>query len=120
MPHTTTRGAISKEMQQCIKDCLECYATCEATVQHCLEMGGPHAEARHIGLLLDCAEICRTSADLMLRGSEHSGHVCGVCADICRACEESCRRIGDDEQMRKCAEICRRCAESCQRMARAA
>ena len=119
MHHTTKGGAISKEMQQCITDCLDCYANCESTVQHCLELGGPHAEPRHIGLLLDCAEICRTSADLMLRGSEHSGHVCGVCADICQACEASCRRVGDDETMRKCADSCRRCAESSQRMARA-
>lgn len=115
MPHTTTHK-MSREMQQCIDECTRCHAICVETVHHCLTMGGTHAEPHHISLLLDCAEICRTSADFMLRGSEHSAAVCATCADICLACEQSCRATGDDETMTKCADACRRCAESCERM----
>ena len=87
-------------------------------MSHCLALGGKHAEARHIGLLDDCAEICRTSAGFMLRGSEFHPRTCGVCAEVCRACAESCDRLaGDDELMKRCAEMCRRCAQSCERMA---
>ena len=117
MAHTAFTG-ISAEMQECINECTRCHHICLATASHCLELGGKHADPTHIGLLLDCVEICQTSADFMLRGSERHQLVCRVCADICRACAESCERMGrDDEMMRQCAEECRRCQESCERMA---
>jgi hypothetical protein len=107
----------SKEVQECIKDCQDCAAICVETTSHCLEMGGRHAEARHIRTLVDCAEICRVSADFMLRGSEFDTRLCGVCAEVCRSCADSCQRLaGDDELMKRCADMCRRCAESCDRM----
>ncbi len=79
-------------------------------------MGGQHAEARHITTLLDCAEICQTSANFMLRGSELHTRTCAVCADVCQRCAEESDRMGNDVQMRACAEACRHCAESCRRM----
>jgi hypothetical protein len=119
MPHIA-EATVTKEMQRCIDECLNCYSTCLQTVQHCLELGGKHAEVSHIRVLNDCAEICQTSADFMLRGSALHGRVCAVCAEVCRECERECRRMGDDETMRECADACRRCAESCERMAKAA
>jgi hypothetical protein len=107
----------SVSMQQCIANCQECHSVCLSTVAHCLEKGGRHAEASHVTLLLDCADICRTSADFMLRGSSLHGRTCAACADICRHCAEACERLGDDDEMRRCAEACRRCAESCAAMA---
>ena len=109
---------LSAEMRQCIENCTNCHTICLEAVTHCLEMGGKHAEASHIRLLMDCVDICATSAGFMLRGSNlHSG-TCGVCADACERCAESCERIADgDELMLRCAEICRRCAQSCRQMA---
>lgn len=108
-----------QQMRECIQNCQECHAICTETAQHCLQMGGKHAEAAHIRLLLDCAQICQTSADFMLRGSSHHPTTCGACEEVCLACAEDCERIGhDDAKMNKCAEICRRCAESCRHMAR--
>jgi hypothetical protein len=110
--------AISTEMRQCIDECTSCHNLCLATVGHCLELGGKHADPAHIGLLLDCAEICQTSANFMLRGSERHQLTCRICADICSACADSCERMaGGDQMMKDCAERCRRCAESCERMA---
>ena len=103
-------------MQNCIDNCKECWAICTETVQHCLKKGGGHAAANHIRTLLDCAEICRTSADFMLRGSDLHGYTCGACAKVCEKCAESCEQMRDDEQMGECAEACRRCAESCHEM----
>jgi hypothetical protein len=70
--------------------------------------------------LLDCASICHTSADFMLRGSDLHRPTCGVCAEVCQRCAESCERMAEDELDRRCAEVCRRCAESCRQMAGAA
>ena len=117
MAHQTT-AHITREMQECIDECLRCHAICLQTVNHCLELGGKHAEPAQIGLLLDCAEICQTSANFLLRNSDLHQLICRVCADICRACAESCDRMaGGDQMMKQCAEECRRCQQSCERMA---
>ncbi len=98
--------------------CNECRDSCTEMVGHCLELGGRHAGREHIGLLIDCAEICASSSGFMLRESKHHKTVCTACAEVCRACAESCRSIGGgDEMMTHCAEVCERCAESCERMA---
>ena len=111
---------ITPEMRECIANCQECHAVCLETTVHCLQMGGQHAEAGHIRTLLDCAEICQTSANYMLRSSPLHHLTCGVCAEACTRCAASCEAFGDDRMMQSCAEVCRRCAESCERMARSA
>jgi len=86
-------------------------------VTHCLDKGGKHAESRHIGLLLDCAEICQTSANFMLRGSDQHPSACAICAEVCERCAARCDQLGNEDFMRRCAEACRRCAQSCREMA---
>jgi hypothetical protein len=87
------------------------------TIAYCLQMGGKHADPRHIRLMMDCAQICATSADFMLRGSDFHTRTCGVCAELCAACADSCQQIGPhDAQMQRCVEVCRECATSCRRM----
>jgi hypothetical protein len=115
MPH-----ALNDEMRRCIDECHSCHEICLETVSHCLQKGGRHAEAAHVTTLLDCADICATSANFMLRGSEQQGRTCDVCAEVCERCAESCEQVSDDDIMRRCAEACRRCAESCRKMAAAA
>ena len=104
-------------MDDCIDACTRCHATCVETITHCLIRGGPHAAPAHIALLSTCADICRTSADAMLRGSDAHVHTCRACAAICRLCADACAAMGDDATMQRCAEACRRCAEHCERMA---
>jgi hypothetical protein len=106
----------SQAMNDCIDNCTRCHAICLETINYCLGEGGAHAEARHIGLLSTCADICATCADAMLRGASVHTATCAACAEICRRCADSCERIGDAE-MKRCAEICRRCADSCAAMA---
>ena len=104
-------------LQECIEECLQCHAVCTMTVQHCLVKGGEHAEVDIVGVLLDCAEICQTSANFMLRGSPYHALTCTTCATICQVCAEACASVDDDEQLAHCAEVCTSCAESCAQMA---
>jgi hypothetical protein len=105
-------------MRECIQHCTECHNVCVETLDHELRLGGPHAAADHVRLLLDCAQLCATSDDFMLRGSDLSGRVCGVCAEACDRCAADCERLaGDDQLIRRCAEVCRQCAACCRRMA---
>src|SRR5436309_5571555 len=108
---------LNEDLQRCITLCRECHDVCLHTVPHCLGKGGRHAAAAHVVLLLDCAEICDTSANFMVRGSQLHAATCGACAEVCDRCAEDCERLGDDEMMRHCARTCHRCAESCHRMA---
>ena len=117
MPHEH----VSKGMRQCAEECSGCHDICLETISHCLHMGGKHADPHHIGVLMDCVQICETSKDFMLRGSELHAHTCAACAHICERCSEDCERIGgSDALMKKCAQTCRRCAKSCRKMAGAA
>lgn len=109
---------VSPDMTKCIENCSDCHDVCVETAAHCLQRGGEHAEAMHIGALLDCAQACDVSRDFMLRGSDLHPAMCGICADACERCADSCERLaGDDDVMRHCAERCRRCAASCREMA---
>lgn len=106
------------EMQTCIDNCQKCHAVCLSHLStHCLEAGGAHVEPNHFRLMLDCVQICATSADFMLRGSKHHAHICAECAEICEECAASCEAIGG---MEECVAACRACAATCRAMAQAA
>lgn len=105
------------DMKECIDNCTACHQVCLETVSYCLGKGGRHADAAHIRILLDCAEMCQTSADFMLRNSALHSRTCGLCAEACERCAQACETFGNDPQMKKCAEICRRCAKTCREMA---
>lgn len=118
MAHLTAVKGLNDQMKECIQNCDDCRDLCLATVTHCLEMGGDHASPKHIRLLLDCVDICQTSANFMLRGSDLHGTTCGACAEVCERCADHCESMAEgDEQMLACAEACRKCAESCSSMA---
>ena len=74
-----------------------------------LERGGKHVEQEHFRLMLNCAELCQTSANFMLSCSPMHGRVCAVCAEACEACAKSRERVGD---MRECIDECLRCTKS--------
>ena len=127
-------------MQECIENCTRCHNVCLETFNYSLWLGGRYNESVHLRLLLDCADICRTSADFMLRGSDLHRKTCETCAIVCENCAQDCERYtttGEgsgapmskhsgppqvnkgnvDEQMKYCAEVCRQCAKTCKEMA---
>jgi len=107
------------ERQQCVDLCMECHKICIRTSAHCLLLGGAHADPSHQRTLLDCAEMCQTAANMLLRESPLHVRTCAACADFCLRCAQSCEGVGpEDEQMKACARLCRRCAAACKRMAR--
>ena len=108
---------LNSHMQQCIENCQDCHKACLETIPHCLQMGGKHAAANHIRLMMDCVEICQTSANFMQRGSDLHVFTCAACAEICERCAADCETMADDPRMASCATMCRRCAESCREMA---
>lgn len=109
-----THHTPAPEMQNCIDSCRECHEIClQTAMNHCLETGGPHLEPEHFRLMINCAELCQTSANFMLSNSPLHATVCTACAEVGYACALSCDRVGD---MEKCADACRRCAALCATM----
>ena len=105
-------------MQACIEACNRCHGTCLGmAMNHCLEEGGEHVAPAHFRLMADCAQICATAADFMLRSSSHHAAICAACAEVCDACADSCEGL---DGMADCIAACRACAESCRAMAQAA
>ena len=70
----------SADMQRYIDECESCHDICLQVVVYCLRQGGRHAEVGHITTVLDCADMCATSANFMLRESTMQRRTCEVCA----------------------------------------
>lgn len=105
------------DLETCIENCTECHRICLETIQYCLRTGGTHADVARVRLLQDCAEICETVADFMIRNSELHREACAVCAEVCARCADECAALGNNDfQMQECAETCAQCAESCREM----
>lgn len=104
-----------RAVQRCIEDCLRCYRSCwSMALTHCLHKGGAHAEPGHLGLMLNCAQLCETTARFMLSGSTLHTELCALCAKVCAACAQSCAQL---DGMQECEQACRACAESCREVA---
>lgn len=116
MQHRDRQFPMSEQMQIAITDCMNCSNICLETLNYCLQTGGKHADPGHIRLLMDCAQISRTTSDFLLRMSELSGRLGAVCAEVADRCCSSLERFGDDRQMRACYEACRRTSDSCRRI----
>src|SRR5262245_36425961 len=108
------RATPYNDMKQCIAHCMDCYRACiETAMAHCLRVGGEHVEPTHFRLMINCADVCRVAADLMISESTFHARMCALCADVCEACAASCREIGD---MDECAMACEMCGASCAAM----
>jgi hypothetical protein len=88
MPHE--QGHMSAEMEQCIRNCVDCHRVCLETISHCLQIGGPHAAPDHIKLLQDCVQICQDCERLAKQDNDLHMQ---ACADMCRKCAASCRAM---------------------------
>lgn len=91
-----------------------CAAECNHCATACLDEQDVQMLSTCIKLDLDCADICKVTAALLARGSEHGKHLLKECAEICNACAEECEKHAHHhEHCKRCAEACRSCAEAC-------
>jgi hypothetical protein len=110
-------GKISGDVQKCIDACIESYSCCEQSITHCLNEGGRLVEMSIMGPLMDCVDVTRTCADMMMRQSPLSMEMAAVCARITDLCAEACMTMSNDPAMKRCAGICRTCSEACRSLA---
>lgn len=101
------------QLQYCINICWSCRDTSQkALYNHYFKLTDKNFDATHIKLMTDCIQICQTTADFMTRNSQFNEQIGEICAIICEACSDSCRKY-DTEEMQHCADLCRKCANYC-------
>ncbi|MCW3090947.1 MAG: hypothetical protein JWP81_2016 [Ferruginibacter sp.] len=93
-----------------------CAVECSHCAMACLEEEDVKMLTNCIRLDLDCAEICRTTATLLSRGSEHGNHLLKECAEVCKKCADECEKHRHMEHCEVCAEVCYKCAQECMDM----
>lgn len=97
-----------------VEICLNCYKTCFTHAMMSAGAIGGHVTPPHFELLMACSSICKTSADLMIIGTEYYKRTCLECAQICRECAARCSKVTG---MEECADACTQCATSCEQIA---
>jgi hypothetical protein len=106
------------DIDACIRHCSHCHDVCVQAAALCAREGGELASGDRIGTLQLCADICRISADAMLRPSQLHSLVCRTAAEICAACAASCEVVSESYALLgECARSCWRCVDSCSAMA---
>ncbi|HEY5463537.1 MAG TPA: four-helix bundle copper-binding protein [Hanamia sp.] len=101
----------NQQYQKCIDACLACATICNHCAVSCLEEKEVPNLTKCIRLDLECAVVCRASAELMTLNSVHSSGICGLCTTICDACAEECEKHSAMEHCKECAESCQVCAK---------
>jgi len=102
--------------QPAIETLLNCFTECENCASACLQEENVQMMVRCIQTDRDCADICKLTATLLARGSEHGKHLLRECIEVCEACAAECAKH-DHDHCQRCAEACRRCAEACRSIA---
>lgn len=97
---------------QLIKKLDICVAACNFCASSCLKEDNVQMMAKCISIDMDCAEVCRTTAILLARDSNHGKHLLRECIEICEACEAECSKHETAHCM-ACAKACRECADAC-------
>jgi hypothetical protein len=102
-----------QQYQKCIDACIKCATECNHCAVSCLEEKDVQYLTKCIRLDLECAVICRSSAELMTLGSGYTKELCDICTAVCNACAEMCEQHADMgmDHCRECAEACRACAK---------
>ncbi|WLV25224.1 four-helix bundle copper-binding protein [Aciduricibacillus chroicocephali] len=101
--------SLIRTLQNCVKTCNICFEAC---------LNEEHVEmmADCIRLDRECAEVCSLLGQFVSRGSQFTTELAGLCAKVCEACGNECKKH-NHEHCQRCAQICFACAEECHRIA---
>ncbi len=95
----------------CLRSCNECSVACTTCADACLAHANSDLQIR-TRLLLDCADICRTTADILARRSEPDWHIVRLqletTAQATRSCAQALERQRENGLCADCVEACRK------------
>jgi hypothetical protein len=95
-------------------NCKACADACQKTLDYCTSKGGKYAEASVTNAMKDCITSCKSTDDLLNRGSAYlEGKSCLLTIDAANNCAKVCDKFAGDNQMAACANECRKCVGNC-------
>ena len=95
-----------------------CVDTGEACMDHCLtEFRNGNAELGNCATAVQAMlAACRGLSTLASQESQHLTRYALACIDICRSCEDECRKHADEHPpCRECADACAACIDECEK-----
>ena len=98
-----------------LRTCNDCAAACLQCATLCLQEDNPKLMVNCILLDMECADMCRHTAQAIARGDAHLHAITVLCAIICEKCAAECANF-DMDHCQYCAEACKRCAVACRSM----
>lgn len=81
------------DMQQCVRDDLDCADLCEVTARHLARLNAGDKQLT-LSILAACIEACVQCAGSCEEHAEHHEH-CRLCLEACRRCETACQALVD-------------------------
>ena len=99
-----------------VKFLVRCAQECEHWADECVTDGEMEKMGKSVRLCRECAELCRTAADALTRGTKFVYEISRGCIKTCDACAAECRKSVAVSAQR-CAEACRQCVEELQQLA---
>ncbi|MEO5347242.1 MAG: four-helix bundle copper-binding protein [Magnetococcus sp. YQC-9] len=111
--------AAAPKNQAILTATLDCIATGEACLAHCLAefRAGNTTLAACATSVSEMLPVSRAMFQLANLDSKHLAKLAAVCIDACRACEAECRKHADKHATCKAmAESCAACVKACQKL----
>ncbi|MFZ5872017.1 MAG: four-helix bundle copper-binding protein [Actinomycetota bacterium] len=117
-------GVDRETLGRAIQAVTECAQTCTACADACLAEKSPGDLVACIARNLDCATVCRATAEVLTRQTASDAELLRAllraCVAACRSCAQECEKhAGMHEHCRVCAESCRACEDACAELLRA-
>jgi hypothetical protein len=81
------------DMQQCVRDDLDCADLCEVTARHLARLNKSDKQLT-LSILAACIEACVQCAGSCQPHAEHHEH-CRLCLEACRRCEAAWQALVD-------------------------
>ncbi|MCA1023678.1 four-helix bundle copper-binding protein [Halobacillus litoralis] len=105
-----------EQYQSVIQSLHECMEACNHCYDACLQEDNVKEMAECIRLDRECADICGYLEQSLERGTLFAKELANVCAQICEACGNECKKH-DHDHCQKCADACFKCADACKSIA---
>jgi len=98
---------------------IHCVHAAELCQAHCFDQ-----LAKGNQTLAECARsvtgleaVCHTLAVLAAQNSPYLPHYAAVAREVCKGCEDECRKHAEHPPCKACADACAACAQECAKLA---
>lgn len=85
-------GGIIMNYEECIQACIDCMEACNRCYDACLKEENVKMMVDCIRMDRECADICALAIKSMQSNSPFASLICKLCAEICEACGNECKK----------------------------